>query len=169
LKLVFEGLEMKSGLKTILAALVLISGASLASAATITPVAVSSTFTNLPLTTITVGSASDISGEILGGVGTVFFGGFPLTLSTVSFSSASLGSYSLIDSDTGTAGFQFSLAGVAAGTYSLSISGSTAGGLGLVGGEYAITPVPEPESAALLLAGLASFGLLVVRRRNLDQ
>lgn len=141
----------------------------MASAATIAPVAVSSTFTNLPLTTITVGSPSDISGEILGGVGTVFFGGFPLTLSTVSFSSASLGSYSLIDFDAGTAGFQFSLAGVAAGSYSLSISGTTSGGLGLVGGDYTITPVPEPESAALLLAGLASFGLLVLRRRNLDQ
>ncbi len=33
-------------------------------------------------------------------------------------------------------------------------------------GSFAVTPVPEPASAALLLAGIGLFGLMSVRRRR---
>lgn len=141
-------------------------GASVASATTISAVAVTGAFTDLPLTTITVPSTADVSGEILAGVGTVFFGSLPLTLSSVSFTSAALGSHALTDADLATDGFQFSLAGLMAGSYALTISGFTSGGLGLVGGSYGISPIPEPQSVALFLAGLGAVGLLTLRRRK---
>jgi len=52
-----------------------------------------------------------------------------------------------------------------AGTYTLQIKGTVAG---LAGGSYSgvlnIAPVPEPETNAMLLAGLGLMGLMVRRR-----
>jgi len=62
-----------------------------------------------------------------------------------------------------------------AGTYTLQIKGTVAG---LFGGSYAgvlniaspevsnITPVPEPETYAMLLAGLGLMGFMARRRKN---
>ncbi|NLZ43165.1 MAG: PEP-CTERM sorting domain-containing protein, partial [Comamonadaceae bacterium] len=48
----------------------------------------------------------------------------------------------------------------------------TGNGNGSLGGGYVITstlaPVPEPENAAMLLAGLGMLGFLMSRRRRRD-
>lgn len=58
----------------------------------------------------------------------------------------------------------FSFTGLSAGTYALTFLGSGTGGYG---GYYTVaTPVPEPETYRLMLAGLAVGAFVVVRRRN---
>lgn len=64
-------------------------------------------------------------------------------------------------------GLEFSLSPLAAGNYYLQISGLADG---TKGGYYAgaieISPVPEPGTWTTLLAGLAMFGFMAYRRRE---
>lgn len=55
----------------------------------------------------------------------------------------------------------FSFTGLAAGTYSLTFLGSGTGGYG---GYYTISSVPEPETYAMMLAGLGAVGFMLSRR-----
>ncbi len=59
----------------------------------------------------------------------------------------------------------FSFSGLTAGTYALTFLGSGAGGYG---GYYTVTttPVPEPETYAMFLAGLGALGLMASRRNK---
>lgn len=59
---------------------------------------------------------------------------------------------------------EFSLNGLTAGDFYIHVAGTTSG---LGGGSYAfaITPVPEPSSVAMLLVGFAALGA-VARRRS---
>ena len=54
-----------------------------------------------------------------------------------------------------------------AGTYTLQIKGTVTG---TAGGSYAgllnVAPVPEPESYAMLLSGLALFGFAASKRKK---
>jgi hypothetical protein len=61
----------------------------------------------------------------------------------------------------------FSFSGLTAGTYALTFLGVGTGGYG---GYYTVTttPVPEPETYAMLLAGLGALGLMASRRRKQD-
>ena len=58
------------------------------------------------------------------------------------------------------------------GVYTLTLSGTNSVSMGSYGGNLALTPglpttpVPEPESYAMLLAGLGIVGLLTRRRRG---
>jgi hypothetical protein len=65
----------------------------------------------------------------------------------------------------------FSFHKVAAGNYLVKASGDLSGpaflpGLAIVGINYAVTPVPEPESYAMILAGLGLMGGIARRRAN---
>lgn len=50
------------------------------------------------------------------------------------------------------------------GAYSLTISGNAGSGASY-GGNVVLTPIPEPETYALLLAGLGVVGFVAARRR----
>lgn len=97
--------------------------------------------------------------DVIGSVGS-FFG-------TVSFSSVLIDGSALALVSTPT-GYGFSLSGLAAGTHTLTVEGSVAkGGNAFVGSLYATPAVPEPETLALLLAGLGVVGWVGARRQRM--
>lgn len=55
----------------------------------------------------------------------------------------------------------FSFSGLSAGTYALTFLGSGSGGYG---GYYTVSSVPEPETYAMMLAGLGAVGFMLARR-----
>jgi hypothetical protein len=57
----------------------------------------------------------------------------------------------------------FSFTGLSAGTYSLTFQGNGTGGYG---GFFTITPVPEPQTYAMLIGGLGLLGLMSNRRKR---
>lgn len=60
--------------------------------------------------------------------------------------------------------YTFSAAGLSAGTYYLKLTGTTWGTNASYAGYLNITPVPEPESYAMFLAGLGLMGAVARRR-----
>ncbi|CAN5117922.1 hypothetical protein BH11PSE10_BH11PSE10_09130 [soil metagenome] len=141
-----------------------------ASAATLTPVAVGASFTDVQIGSITIGSASDLVGNVFAlDTVTGSFWGMPIsfTLQQVTFSGAGVGSL-VGDTDASAAGFAFS--NVAAGNYTVKASGVLSGpaqisGTGFVGASYTVTAVPEPETYALMLAGLGAVAFVARRRK----
>jgi hypothetical protein len=100
-------------------------------------------------------SATNIS---FGGAGGI--AGFAGSLALSPLSSSSTGSPPLVVNVL--AGFTGVLA---PGAYSLIISGNAGSGASY-GGNVVLTPVPEPETYALMLAGLGVVGFVATRRRN---
>jgi PEP-CTERM motif len=163
---------MKLKLVAAAAALVL-GGVSVNASATIitaTAPAFGTSFTDFVIGTITLGSTSNLSGLVFAADEIGFPGpfNFTLTLDAVTFTSATVGA--LVDADASAAGFSFS--NVAAGSYIVKASGLLDGSgqlskLAVLGVDYTATPVPEPETYALMLAGLCAVGFMV-RRRTLQ-
>lgn len=52
------------------------------------------------------------------------------------------------------------------GAYTLTIGGTAGAGGASYGGNLVLTPIPEPETYALMLAGLGIVGFMAARRRN---
>lgn len=81
---------------------------------------------------------------------------------------------SLVDSSLTQVGFDntpvnFTFSGLSAGTYALNVIGFASGTSGGVyGGSFVVAtaPVPEPETYALMLAGLGVVGFMASRRRQ---
>lgn len=148
-------------LKNIAAAAAVAFSSIGANAALTTPVAVTSNSFNAILGTISLPSLSSVAGGLDYALTMSIFG-VNFALPQVTFTSVSLGSYT---SQIG-AGNIFSFTGVADGNYNLSATGSVAGGgSNFIQAQYTVTPVPEPESYAMLLAGLGVMGA-IARRRN---
>jgi len=128
-----------------------------------------STFTDFEIGSIVIGSLSNLVGSVFDAdslTATVTgFGTVTINLSSVTFSSASVGT--LTDLNNAADGFSFQ--NVAAGVYSIKASG-TVGGTGpfaYIGAQYSITAVPEPEAYTLMLAGLGVVGFVATRRRRM--
>ena len=104
-------------------------------------------------------------GSLSGNAVAVNFGGYNILGLTVTLQDSS---FALVGTDnTPNTGFTF--AGLAAGTYALNVLGFATGSQGgfYAGGMIAETaPVPEPETYALMLAGLGVLSFVASRRRS---
>ncbi|MDO9002066.1 MAG: FxDxF family PEP-CTERM protein [Aquabacterium sp.] len=103
------------------------------------------------LFTFTVGGNSDVIGSI---------GGYGATFSSVLIDGVATSLTST------TTGYGFSFTGLSAGSHTLKVEGAYTGLYTYIGSAYA-TPsaVPEPESLALIFAGLGVVGLVARRRQ----
>lgn len=157
-------------IKTVTAAFVVALSSLGANANTIiSGPAVGSSFTDLVVGTIHVTGLSDLSGYFSAATDLSFGPSLFLTLDSVSFTSGTVGS--LVDSDLSATGFSFH--NVAAGDYVVKASGTlgTNGqyhNLAVVRANYEVTAVPEPETFAMLLAGLGLVGAIFRRRSKIN-
>lgn len=148
--------------------------ATSAQVATSDVVPVGGSFNSLSLGTIHLSTASNVMGALGSGVGTINFAApgpvslpFSLTLSPITFSSFSLTNI-LPNSTTLFANASlpsFSFSNLAAGTYQMAASGSVTG-FGAAFAQYTVTAVPEPDTYAMLLAGLGLMGTIARRRKK---
>ena len=135
-------------------------------------VPVTGSFNSVSLGTLTLSTLSNVMGEFGSGTGTIqgtlpqFPGfSFSIPLQTISFTGYSLTNLAGgLPALTGS-GSSFSFSNLAAGTYRLAASGSV-DGFGAAFGGYTVTAVPEPETFAMLLAGLGLMGTIARRRKN---
>lgn len=131
---------------------------------------IGSSFSNVTIGTISVSSVSELTGSLFAATNVSFSSPFSFTLSLdqVTFTSGTVGAL-VGDSDATAAGFHFS--NVAPGNYIVKASGTLDGlgqykGVALIGANYTVTPVPEPETYAMMLAGLGAIGFVALRRKS---
>lgn len=101
-------------------------------------------------------------GDLSGNVVAINFAGYNILGLTVTLQDSS---FAVIGTDSSPAtGFTFN--NLAAGTYALNVLGFATGNTGgFYSGGFIATTVPEPETYALLLAGLGIVGFVASRRR----
>ncbi|MDZ7919075.1 FxDxF family PEP-CTERM protein [Rhodoferax sp.] len=149
-------------IKTVIATAVLALGSLGANAAQTTPVFVQGSFSDVLLGNIILGGSSNVGGTASYVTSYNLFG-TDFTLPAVTFSSVSLYLNGLSVGTASSNAFTFSNLG--AGTYSLKASGSV-NGFNYIAAQYQVTPVPEPETFAMLLAGLGVMGAIARRRKT---
>ena len=116
---------------------------------------------------ITIGSLSNVTGNLNFSTDSITLFGMPFTFAnpgndvTVGF-----GGFGSVTSTP--TGYSFAFNNVAAGTYLLSATGNNAAGLTAVNASYTVTaaPVPEPETYAMLMAGLGVVGFMARRKKK---
>ncbi|HIV71626.1 MAG TPA: FxDxF family PEP-CTERM protein [Candidatus Aquabacterium excrementipullorum] len=113
-----------------------------------------------------VASLSDVSLNLSSLLSTVQFPSFTLTLQPISFSGATLASYTFTDLTTAANTLVGTFSNVAAGSYYLSFTSTAAAGGGTYSGSVSVSAVPEPEALALLLAGVGVVGASRLRSRK---
>jgi hypothetical protein len=161
-----EGITMNY--KTAIASAVLALGSATASAAITAPTGVQGSFSDVLLTNVTLaGGAYNLTG-LASYVDSYNLFGSTFALPAVSFSSVSLYLGNVL---TGAqAGNSFSFSNLGTGVYSLRASGSVIpggnGNIAYIAAQLAVTPVPEPESFGLMLAGLGVMGAIARRRKS---
>ena len=122
-------------------------------------------FADVELASFTLSGISNVTGAVGFSPYVLMPSGFQILLPHVSFNSVSVRSAALaLDTMASWSGNDFTFASLASGTYSLRTSGSLMG-TNYIGAQFSVTLIPEPESFAMLLAGLGLVGALA-RRRN---
>ena len=151
-------------MKTALAAVVMAVASLGAQASTSAPALVTGSF-NQALSTVDVLGLSNLTGTIDYLVSAVGASGTSYAASPIANLTTSLYKGGALQ---GTAtGSTFTFSNLGSGTYSLWASGQVlGGGFNLVIAQYDVTPVPEPESYAMLLAGLGAMGVIARRRKK---
>ena len=103
-------------------------------------------------------------GDLAGSVSATNFGSYNILGLTVTLLDSS---FNQVGFDSTPASFTFS--GLSAGNYALNVLGFATGTSGgLYGGSFVAetTPIPEPETYALMLAGLGIIGFVAARRKS---
>jgi len=160
-----------------LASAVVIALSSLAANAAVTgpviatnPVYVTGAFTdasfaNVLLDTFILSVVSEVSGDLRYASFIPFATGPQIALPTVTFETVSavntVSSVTTVVNVSGDSSFTFS--SLAAGTYKLLAAGSVPGS-NFIGAQFTVSAVPEPETVAMLLAGLGLVGGFARRR-----
>jgi len=100
-------------------------------------------------------------GDVEGSITATNFGPYNILGLTVTLQDST---FAVIDMDSSPSMFSFS--GLSAGSYALNVLGFATGTSGgIYGGSFVATTVPEPETYALLLAGLGIVGFVAARRK----
>lgn len=160
-------MKIKSLAGAVIACATLATASLGASAAELTPVPAFGPSFNVTLGSISITSLSNLTGSF-SAASSIQGPGFSWSLQSVSFTSGTVGSLTH-DLDPSASGFSFH--NVAAGNYLVQATGTLSGlasipNLAVIGANYTVTPVPEPETFAMLLVGLGLMGA-IARRRNL--
>jgi hypothetical protein len=101
-------------------------------------------------------------GDLAGSISATNFGPYNIVGLTVTLQDST---FAVIGTDSSPGMFSFS--GLAAGNYALNVLGYATGTSGgIYGGSIVATTVPEPETYALMLAGLGIVGFVAARRRS---
>ncbi len=153
--------------KTAIAAAVLALGSVAANAVVTTPTPVQGSFVDVLLADITLTGSYNVTG-LAAFVDSYNLLGSTYLLPKVTFNSVSLYFNNVLSSTQ--LGNTFNFANLGAGSYSLHASGTVfpgvgTGNIGYVAAQLEITPVPEPETFAMLLAGLGVMGAIARRRK----
>lgn len=124
---------------------------------------VAGTFTNNYVTDVIVTGLSNVTGSFdyllsaTGASGALYVGSAVTGLTTSLYLGNALQGTST--------GLNYSFSNLLSGTYTLKASGTVANnGFNVLINSYTVTPVPEPETYAMLLAGLGVMGAIARRR-----
>ncbi|MEP7101264.1 MAG: FxDxF family PEP-CTERM protein [Burkholderiales bacterium] len=98
-------------------------------------------------------------------VTSVLTGGVGFTIGSVLFDSTPFAFTSTAVGGSTFDQYTFSASSLAAGTYTIFVTGTGTAGSAYTG-NVVITPVPEPQTYALILAGLVAVGFLGARRKR---
>nr|WP_206022005.1 FxDxF family PEP-CTERM protein [Rhodoferax bucti] len=152
--------------KTAIAAVAVAAASLGAQASVITGNGVTSvvgSFTNQEVTNVIVTGLSNVTGSFdylvsaTGASGASYVGSAVTGLTTSLYLGNALKGTST--------GLNYSFSNLLSGTYTLKASGTVAnGGFNVLITSYTVTPVPEPETYAMLLAGLGVMGAIARRR-----
>ncbi|MBT9507785.1 FxDxF family PEP-CTERM protein [Rhodoferax sp.] len=156
------------GIKKITGAVLIALSSFTANAASTSPVQVAGpAFADIELGSFNLTGTSDVVGTLGFAPYVLIAPGFQIALPSVSFSAISAYNSAQAVTTVGLlAGDAFVFSGLSSGLYKFMASGSLMGS-NFIGAQYTVTPVPEPETFAMLLAGLGVVCALGRRRGKL--
>lgn len=123
---------------------------------------VAGNFSNQTTAEVIVTGLSNVTGSFDYLVSAVGASGFAYTGTPITGLTASLYLGNALKGSS--TGLNFSFDNLESGTYTLKASGTVASGFNILITSYTVTPVPEPETYAMLLAGLGVMGAIARRR-----
>lgn len=124
------------------------------------PVEVIASFSDVLLGSVNVPALAGVGGGLGYTLSFTFFGA-DYSLPAVTFTGIKLGTATTTLGTNGT----FSFTNLVQGLYVLKATGAVVGGgTNWIAAQYTISPVPEPETFAMLLAGLGLIGSIARRR-----